>query len=110
MIQIAFTPITEGLPEFTHHSSSYGGTWDSDWLYVLTSQGEIFSSRLTASGAADAKPIADKFALMCWKWTGLANTDYFYQSVSGSPVIAWAYRTATKNAAQRATHQGDHNK
>lgn len=105
MIQIAFTHITEGLPEFTHHSSSYGGTWDSDWLYVLTSQGEIFSSRLTASGKADAKPIADKFALMCWKWTGLNGSDYIYKSVASSPVIAWAYRATTKDAVLAAQRE-----
>ena len=101
MIQIAFTPIAEGLPEFRHHSNSYGGTWDSDWLYVLTSQGEIVSSRLRAHGKEDAKPVPDQFELMRWKWTGLSNSGYQYKSVANSPVIAWAYATNIKDAARK---------
>lgn len=101
MIQIAFTPIAEGLPEFRHHCNSYGGTWDSDWLYILTSHGEIMPSRLTAHGKADAKPVADKFELMRWEWTGLAGSDYCYRSVASSPVIAWAYAADTKATARK---------
>lgn len=100
MIHVTFTHVTESLPEFKDHSSSYGGEWYSDWVYILTRHGEIISSRLVAPGKIDEKPVAEKYALMAWKWTGLSGTDYFHKSVAHSPVVAWAYKTSVKDAAR----------
>jgi len=101
MIQITFTSVADALPEFKDHSSSYGGEWYSDWLYIVTRHGEIYSSRLAAAGKKDAKPVAERFALMTWKWTGLSGTDYHHNTVARSPVIAWAYATDIEKAARK---------
>ena len=90
MILLAFTPVNEALPEFKHYSSSYAGRWYSDWLYILTRHGEIYPSRLNASGGKDAKPIVEAGSLAVWVWEGLNNTGYSNKSVAYSPVVAWA--------------------
>ena len=50
MINLIFTPVDESLPELVEFSSSYGYSWNSDWVYILTKSGGIESGRLSVSG------------------------------------------------------------
>ena len=98
MINLTFTPVDESLPELVEFSSSYAGSWKSNWVYIITKSGEIESARLSVSGNRP-KPVGQDIR-EGGKWEGCLRDHYPpYRMVKYSPVIGWAYKADIRELA-----------
>ena len=107
MINLIFTPVDESLPELVEFDSSYAGSWNSDWVYIITKRGEIESARLSVSGNRP-KPVGQDI-LEGGKWESCLS-DYYthHRMVKYGPVIGWAYKSDIRELAAARKQGANH--
>ncbi|WP_198158154.1 hypothetical protein [Achromobacter spanius] len=90
LLNIRFTPVSEGLPDLVEYSPSYAGQWSSKWCAVITARGNIEASQLVL-------PSSDKEALEAARFNGAWRS-----GMDPSRVVAWAYMDHIRSAAEAA--------
>ena len=83
---LRFRLVAQEFPDPIHHSTSYGGQWNSDWCVVFTADGGAGVTRLTVSDGMKAFYCADP-GRMYPPW-----------SKGGSRIVAWAYQSEARAA------------
>ncbi|NKI68897.1 hypothetical protein GN109_05645 [Collimonas pratensis] len=90
---VEFKLFSEDLPALKHYSSSYGGTWTSDWCITIDSCGRASVDRLTVG--EDLKEAIDRGERKYVRWIP-PNAN------SWENIVAWAYVSDMKAAIERA--------